>query len=378
MNAFRTSTARCLLLTSLALTGTVACAAELVPLSAEQQRALGLQLDAPKPAAVSLTRRYPARIAVPNRQLRVVAARKAGVVESLLVAEGEQVEAGQELARLQSPDLLAAQSGYLEALTRMQLAESEVARDRMLHREGVIAERRLLESQARREELATMVEQRRQVLALAGMAEVDIQALAETRVLTTSLPVRSPIKGVVLEQLVGSGESLASAAPLYRIAQLSSLWVEVHVPVDQLGQLEAGDGVLLPGLGIQGQIITIGRLVHGEDQGVLVRAQITEGVDRLRPGQFVEVQLAADSDGGSRWRVPAAAVVRHHGAAYVFAVRDGGFQALPVDILAEEDASTVVSGALSSADQLAVKGVVELKAAWLASEDSGANDGGGG
>jgi RND family efflux transporter MFP subunit len=353
-----------------------AAAAARIPLTAAEQRSFGIALESPQPAEATLTRRYPARVAVPNPQLRVVAARKAGVVETLLVAEGENVTAGQVLARLQSPDLVAAQSDYLESLTRLALAESQVTRDRMLQREGVIAERRLLESQARRDELATLVEQRQQVLELAGMSATDIDALARSRTLTTSLPVRAPIGGVVLEQMVSTGESLTAATPLYRIADLKPLWIEVHVPVDRVEGLAPGARALLPGLGIEGRIITIGRLVHREDQGVLVRAEVSDGAEQLRPGQFIEVQLAATTDGGRRWRVPAEAMVRHAGQGYLFIARDGGFEPVSVRLIADEEGETVVAGPLTAADRIAVKGVVELKAAWLgAGADMGADIG---
>jgi hypothetical protein len=105
-------------------------------------------------------------------------------------------------------------------------------------------------------------------------------------------------------------------------------------------------------------------MVHGQDQGVLVRAEITEGAERLRPGQFVEVQLSAEAEGES-WRVPLESVVRHAGNTYVFVNRDGGFEALPVRVLAEEEGSAVVAGGLSTADRIAVTGVVAVKAAWL-------------
>lgn len=349
----------------LGVVGISAKAADLIPLTPDEQRRFDIELASPQPAETTYTRRYPARVAVPNPQLRVVAARKAGVVETLLVAEGEQVDAGQVLARLQSPDLVSAQSDYLESLTRLALAESQVQRDRMLQREGVIAERRLLESQARRDELATMVDQRRQVLALAGMPEAEIDTLARSRTLTTSLPVRAPIGGVVLEQMVSAGESLTAATPLYRIADLDRLWVEVHVPVDRVAGLAPGGRAVLPELGIDGRIITVGRLVHGQDQGVLVRAEVTDGAEQLRPGQFIEVQLAASTDAADRWRVPAAALARHAGGAYLFVAREGGFEPVSVRLIAEEEGDTVVAGALAASDRVAVKGVVELKAAWL-------------
>lgn len=353
----------CLLAAMLAQGGTVS-AASLIAVDADQQRAFGISLTAPLPAAETLTRRYPAEVTVPNRQMRVVAAPQSGVLESLLVAEGERVEVGQVLAELRSPELVDAQSQYLESLTRLALIESELARDRNLFREGVIAERRLLESQSKQRELATMVEQRLQLLKLAGFGSEDIATLARTRRLTSQLPVRTPIGGVVLEQMVSTGQSVATASPLYRVAELNPLWLEIRVPVERITGLQEGGRVRLPREGISGTVITIGRMVHSQDQGVLVRAEISEGTARLRPGQYVEVQLSAAAEGES-WRVPLETVVRHAGNAYVFVNRDGGFEALPVRVLAEEEGSAVVAGELTAADRLAVTGVVAVKAAWL-------------
>ncbi|WP_462329366.1 efflux RND transporter periplasmic adaptor subunit [Thiohalocapsa halophila] len=360
-------------------------AAELVPLSADEQAAFGIELAAPEPAGAAMSRRYPGKVAVPNRQLRVVAAPQAGVIEALLVAEGERVEAGQVLARLASPELVAVQGDYLEALTRLGLAGSELAREQMLHREGITAERRVIEAQAKRRELATLVDQHRQRLALAGLEPAAIEALAQSRRLSSTLPMRTPIGGVVLEQLADTGESVATSAPLYRIGELSPLWVEVHVPVGALAGVAVGGRVRLPAVGpkpgVDGRIITVGRMVHGEDQGVLVRAEVTAGTEDLRPGQFTEVQLltvaVGEADGAGRWRLPRAAVVRDAGDAYVFAAAEGGFRAVPVTLLAEEDRTLVVQGDLSAADQVAVSGVVALKAAWLSAAGSSAEGRGG-
>ncbi len=353
----------CLLLAMLAQVSAVQ-AANLIAVDTGQQRAFGITLTAPLPAAETLTRRYPAEVAVPNRQMRVVAAPQSGVLESLLVAEGERVEVGQVLAELRSPELVDAQSQYLESLTRLELIETELARDRTLFREGVIAERRLLESQSKQRELTTMVEQHLQLLELAGFGSEDIMTLARTRRLTSRLTVRAPIGGVVLEQMVSTGQSVATAAPLYRVAELNPLWLEIHVPVERIVGVQEGGRVLLPREDTAGTIVTIGRMVHGQDQGVLVRAEITEGAERLRPGQFVEVQLSAAAEGES-WRVPLESLVRHAGNAYLFVSRDGGFEALPVRVLAEEEGSAVVAGELTAADRLAVTGVVAIKAAWL-------------
>jgi RND family efflux transporter MFP subunit len=343
----------------------------LISLSADERQAFGVEVVAPEPAQAALSRRYPGRVAVPNRQLRVVAAPQAGVVEALLVAEGERVAPDQVLARLASPELIEAQSNYLEAVTRLELADSELERERMLHREGITAERRLIEAQARRRELATLMDQHRQRLVLAGLLPASIEELARTRQLSSRLAVRTPIGGVVLEQMVDTGQSVAASAPLYRIGELSPLWVEAHVPVDALEGVAVGGIVQLPELGVGGRIITVGRLVHEEDQGVLVRAEVTDGADALRPGQFTVVQLstgAEGSSGGDAWRLPSAAVIRHAGETYCFVQAEGGFRAVAVSVLAEEDRSIVVRAPLTASDRVAVAGVVALKAAWLAAD----------
>lgn len=354
-------------------------AADLIPLTATQRAAFGIELAAPEATGEARSRRYPAKVTVPNPQLRVVSAPQDGILDALLVAEGQNVVHGQLLAELRSPGIVDLQSAFLEATTRLELAASELARDQRLARDGLIAERRLLETQARHRELTTTVEQQRQRLAIAGLSDADIKALRDSRQLSSTLPIRAPLAGVVLEQMVATGESVAAATPLYRIAQLDPLWLEVHVPVDDIsgpeGKLALGMRAWVPGLNRAGEIITIGRMVHERDQGVLVRAELHDESGQLRPGQFVEVQLAASGDG---WTVPASALVRQSGLAYVFAARPDGFAAVPVTVLSEQDESALIanpvaksggnpggSGGLSADDRIAISGTVALKAIWL-------------
>jgi hypothetical protein len=67
--------------------------------------------------------------------------------------------------------------------------------------------------------------------------------------------------------------------------------------------------------------------------------------------------------------VPAAAVVRYAGSAYLFVAREGGFTAMPATVLAEEEKNAVVAADLHPGDRVAASGVVALKAAWLGSAE---------
>lgn len=345
----------------LALWQAAAHAGATLNLSTEERAAFHITTATAQAVQESLSKPYPAKVVVPNSRLRVVSAPMEGVVEALLVAEGETVEKGQSLAMIRSRGLLELQASYLESRTRRQLSGATLARDRKLHAEGIVAKRRLLESQAAHREARTAEERDRQGLALAGMPPAAIKSLASRQKLSAVLEVSAPLSGVVLEQIATAGQRLAVSDPLYRIGNLSTLWIEVHVPVNALDGLQQDSAVVLSN-GLQARVITIGRMVHGTDQGVLVRAVVREGVDRLRPGQFIEARMSRHADSG-QLRLPGQAVLRIDGRDQVFAERPGGFELVAVDVVSREIDAVVVRGALSANDKVVVSGTAALKAA---------------
>jgi RND family efflux transporter MFP subunit len=340
-----------------------AVATELIRVSAEQRAALGIDVAAPEPVDVQHGTLLPARVAVPNAQLQVVSAPHQGLVELLLVAEGESVRKGQALVHIQSPKLLELQSDYLETLSRYTLANSNYRRDRQLNKEGIIAERRLLESRAAFAEVSTSLARLRHLLELAGMDTQALQDLETHRQLSSALIVRSPLDGVVLEQLTSAGNRVEAADPLYRIANLAPLWLEIHVPLEQLGDTAVGQQVFVPELGVSGRIITVGRVVHSADQGVLVRAEIRDGIQRLRPGQFLQVQLTTAADSHS-FRVPRTAVARVQGNNFIFAASADGFTPVPVNIVSEQSSHLIAEAELPADTRIAITGAAAIKAIW--------------
>ena len=346
------------------LWGSIApAAAELVFISPQQRSALGIETAPLQVSGEVRSARFPAQVAVPNAQLQVVTAPLGGVVEVLLVAEGEEIRQGQPLARIRSPRLLELQAEYLETHARFRLAESNYRRDQQLSREGIIAQRRLLESRAAYQEQSAARSRLRHLLELSGVDEAALRELEENRTLSSSLSVRAPSDGAVLEQMVTAGKGVELADPLYRIARLKPLWLEIHVPLEQLGELAAGHSVVVPELEVYGRVISVGRMVHGADQGVLVRAEVGEGSERLRPGQFLQAQLAA-AGGGNSFRVPGAAVLRTGGASYVFVAREQGFLPVPVTVTSEASDYQVIQGDLQAGVEIAVRGTAAIKAAW--------------
>jgi multidrug efflux pump subunit AcrA (membrane-fusion protein) len=96
---------------------------------------------------------------------------------------------------------------------------------------------------------------------------------------------------------------------------------------------------------------------------VLVRAEVTDGAQRLRPGQFVQANLQGP-DSAELYRVPRTALVRSGGASYVFVETPEGFEARPVEVRVEETDHIIISGDFPAAARVATSGTASLKAAW--------------
>lgn len=352
---------------SLLLVAPAARAAD-VPMSVAQIRAMAIETARPQPADRAPGSIYPAQVRVPPANETVLAAPVDGLIEQVFVAEGESIEAGDPVVRLRSPGLVDLQRGFLQARTARRTAEQALQRDRSLAAEGIIAERRLEETRSRFTQAAAEFDSMRQSLVLAGVADEAVSRLVDDGLIDPSLELVAPQGGTVLDLMVAAGERVQASTGLARISTLDALWLEVRLPVEQLGQVGLDSRVTIVGSDLVGKVILIGSRVAMSDQTVMVRAAFTDVAGRLRPGQYVRARLQDASgeiaDGVGLFRVPAAAVVREGDGFYVFVVVDGGFDARPVERLGPLGDSLIIRAELAGSEAVAVVGVANIKGAW--------------
>lgn len=327
-----------------------------------QIRAAGIEVARVEPEGGTAQTVLPGTVVVPPQQLLVVAAPAAGLIETVLVGPNEAVRAGQPIARLRSTDLLESQRLYLQALSGEQLARQRLERDEQMFKERIIAERRLLTTRADHDYARTTLQEREQLLALLGMPEADVRELRENRHMAAVLTVSAPRDGVVLELRVSPGERVAASAPLFSVAQLNPLWINLQVPLSQARAIEPSTRVSVPGTTAQGEVVRLGRSVDQTTQSVIATVQVDAGTDSLRPGQVVNASVALMPNGTPQWRLPAGSVVRHAGQSWVFVRTPEGFIARPVTVIAEVPSATSVRAGLAPDDRVASRGILSLLA----------------
>ena len=336
----------------------------LIAVSAPQLKSLAIAVQPLASLKASAARRLPAQVVVPPRQVELMAAPLAGLVTAVTVAGGETVQKGQSLARLQGPQLLELQRDYLHARSQQQLAAETRRRDEALHADGIIAQARLSASQAAERQAAALLAEKRQALQLAGLAAPDGKA----RGLSGRAAIRAPFAGVVLEANVAAGQRVDAAAPLFKLARIdgaSPLWLEIQASAAEAAGLAPGDSVAVPGCAAPARLTLIAPHLNAASQAILLRAELPRPAGCVRPYQFVQAEVTPARAGGDAWRVPAGAVTRHQGQAWLFVEAAGGFRPAPVRVLDETEQSTLVGGELKGEARIAIRGVAALKAAWL-------------
>lgn len=272
-------------------------------------------------------------VAYDENRLREVSTKYPGWVEAQQVAEiGAVVHAGDPLFEIYSPELYRAQGDYVAALAGEGGAGSLLAA-------AALGRLRLFD-----------------------VDEAFIAELARTGEPRRTYTYRAPVAGVVVEKRVVAGERVEAGAPLYRLADLSRVWVLVQVFEDDLPLVREGLAGTVRLTGGRGAEIaaTVDRLLPEVAERTRTggaRLVVANAGGALRPGMFVDVrfsvQLAADAV-----LVPESAVLRSGDRNTVFVARDDGtFLPRVIRIgLRDRDGSFEVLDGLAAGERVVTSG----------------------
>jgi RND family efflux transporter MFP subunit len=302
----------------------------------------------------------PGTVAIPQQQIRVVAAPAGGLVEEILVPADEPVKAGQPIAKLRSPAIVEAQRQFLAAIADEALSGDRLRRSQLLFEGKALPERDLRVAQTEATQAKSRLDERTQILGLMGMTDAEIETLRDARKIFPTVTLLAPINGTVTVRHVGPGERIEPSAPVFTIAQLDPLWVNIQVPAARLPNIVVGSEVSLPAYRASGKIIRLGRTVDAATQSAIAVAEIGSNDGAVRPGLAVSVSVHLASMGMSEWSAPAAAVVRHGDRSWVFVRTKDGFRARPVQVISQNARGISIRAPFEPDDQIAVRGILAL------------------
>lgn len=233
-----------------------------------------------------------------------VVARVGGVIREVLVEEGDRVEAGQVLARLEDERL---KLEVARARAELGKLEQEYQRLQRLHAQGLVSK-------------AEFERQKYELESLQAALQTAELELGWTR-------IRAPIDGVVSARYLKQGNMIQANEAAFHLVDFTPMIAELHVPETALRLLKAGqparlEADALPGLSFDGRIERINPVIDPATGTFKVTVLVDETQNMLRPGLFVRVGVVHDVHADALL-VPRTALVNEDAETAVYVVNDG-------------------------------------------------------
>lgn len=230
-------------------------------------------------------------VVLDETRVAYITARVPGRLDRMFVDyAGVPVRKGDHLVSLYSPELLGAQEELLQAAeAARKMAGSEVERMREMAASTVVAAR--------------------EKLRLWGLTAAQIEALERRGTASDHVTMYAPSAGTVVHKGAREGMYVETGTPIYTIADLTHLWVELDAYESDLPWVRYGHDVeftveAYPGEVFRGTVAFIPPVLDEASRTVKVRVNVANPEQRLKPGMFVRAQIRARVAEGGRIMSP--------------------------------------------------------------------------
>ena len=265
-----------------------------VQISPERQQLIGVRIGTVEKRPLQKVIRTNGRVEFDEKRLATISPKIGGWIEELYVDfTGAPVKKGAPLLTLYSPELVSTQEEYLAALrARQELAASP-------YPEVAASGNALVESARRR-------------LRLWDISEEQIRELEQTGQVRKSLTLYSPYSGIVLEKMAFKGMRVEPGMALYKLADLSVVWLiadiyEYELPLIRLGQQASINLSYLPGEAFTGKAVFIYPYLDAQTRTARVRFEFANPRGTLKPEMYAGVEITIRL--GDKVAVPEGAII---------------------------------------------------------------------
>lgn len=308
-------------------------------ITGRQASLAGVSFAVVREAELDRTVRAVAMVVPDEGRTGIVNSRVGGWIELLYADEtGRHVQIGERLFELYAPDLVTAQEELLLALRLGDLQGAD-----------------------------SMVVGARRRLARWGIADSLITAIERTGTVRETLTIVSPFSGHILDKYVLVGERIEAGQDLYRIADLSTVWIEARIFEQDADLVAVGQPAEVtfearPGRPYRGRVAFVYPMLDADTRTLRVRITVPNPTGDIRPMMYATVRIRARAPRGTV--VPLTAVLPTGDRDLAFVVRGGGIVPVAVTVGMRGDSTILVI------DGLAVGDTVVASATFLFDSES--------
>lgn len=343
----------------------------------------GIEVEIVQPTSIEGSIKATGKVLVTEDRVANIGPVHEGRIVNLYAGQGAFVRKGQRLAELESADIDEAEADYLKAVSDLENAQRTSAaevkfqqatydRTKLLVEKEITPAKNLQQAEhdlevAKANQTSSIqsaqvaVSNARRHLQILGLSDAAINGLSKkTNVGPSVFPLNSPISGTVIERNGTIGATVGSDANVFKIIDLSRVWIDANVFEKDLERVRVGQLVnvkvpAFPESTFTGRVILISSVVDPDTRTVQVRTEVPNPDGRLKPDMFANVEIVT---AGRRTAisVPLAAVLDDGGKSVVFVADGSNYTKKEVELgLKSEDRVEIVQG-LNAGDKVVTKG----------------------
>lgn len=226
-----------------------------------------------------------------------------GIVREIYVEEGEEVKAGQVIAKIEDDQYRIEAARAKATLDRLK---NDFDRNKELYEKNLIAAEAYQNSQYEYESQKAAYE----------LAQLNLEHTS----------IKSPIGGVISERFVKVGNMIGTDQQVYRVTDFDPLQAILHIPEHEMAKIRKGQRAelradALPNQTFAGHVERISPVVDATTGTFKVTVYVNETKDMLRPGMFGRVKIVYDTRENTRM-IPKSAVMSEDLAQSVYVIKD--------------------------------------------------------
>ena len=319
---------------------------------------VGVQTATPEVGAMADGVECVGEVSFNQNKLAQISAPVSGIVQTVDVDLGAQVEERQTVAKIWS-------AAIAEAVAKAVLSHQTLSREQRLRADRVTSEKDFQEAEAAHRSAC-------QQLRTLGFTEEQIEELSQKPQEQVLMEVRAPFAGEIVERTAVRGALVDAGKPLFTLVDHSTVWAMLQVPEAALARVKTGQAVelrvdSLPGQVFTGKLTWIGPAVDERTRMARARAEFANPERLLKDKMFATARILTRRTKGALL-VPPAAIQHIGGKALVFVkLGEDLFDARAVTLGARFDGRQEVLAGLKPDEQIAVSHAFAIKSAMLMS-----------
>lgn len=288
-----------------------------------------------------------------EKRLVHITSRVSGWVDKVSVFVGDKVQAGDTLVSIHSPEFLSVQGEFIQAEERLKTIPQT---DSIEYHTAM-----------------ALYQSAKAKLSLLGATENEIQLLEDTHQPNSRLIIKSPFNGTVIESNVISGNVVEKGTNLFRVSDLSSLWVTANVYEKDIKAVQRGQKVQIkissvPNKTFSGTVEAINDILDETTRTFKVRILVDNRSGELKPEMFCECFFKGEVK-EMRLAIPTSAVQNIKGEQIVFVPHDtNSFEKRVVKTGLELSNYVEILEGLKVGDEIVTEGSFVLKSELLKAE----------